>query len=62
VERARIEKELGKAKKDVDFYTKRLGNEKFVQNAAPEVIAKDRAALAESHAAMTTLQRALEHL
>jgi valyl-tRNA synthetase len=61
-ERARIEKELAKAKKDVDFYTKRLGNEKFVQNAAPEVIAKDRAALGESQAAMTTLQRALEHL
>ncbi len=45
-EATRLKKEIEKIQKDVDFFSRKLGNEKFVQNAPLEVLEKDRAKLA----------------
>jgi valyl-tRNA synthetase len=44
-EQNRLKKEIEKVQKDVDFFTRKLGNEKFVQNAPADVLEKDRAKL-----------------
>ena len=44
-EATRLKKEIEKVHKDVDFFTRKLGNDKFVQNAPAEVLEKDRAKL-----------------
>jgi valyl-tRNA synthetase len=46
-ERARIAKELDRARGDHEKLTKKLGNEGFLAKAAPEVIEKDRARAAD---------------
>lgn len=43
---ARLEKELEKWQKEVDMVNKKLSNERFVQNAKPEIVEKERAKLA----------------
>ena len=42
-ERARMEKEITKLEKEVARSTKKLGNEKFVNSAPEQVVAKERA-------------------
>ncbi|MQW22978.1 MULTISPECIES: valine--tRNA ligase [unclassified Lactococcus] len=42
---ARLEKELEKCQKEVDMVNKKLSNERFVQNAKPEIVEKERAKL-----------------
>lgn len=46
-ERARLEKELGKLEKDRVKFDKKLSNPGFLSKAAPEVVEKDRAKLAD---------------
>ena len=46
-ERARLEKELGKLEKDRIKFDKKLSNPGFLSKAAPEVVEKDRAKLAD---------------
>jgi len=42
VERARLQKEIGRLKGSLESIQKKLANEKFVNNAAPEVVEKER--------------------
>ena len=41
-ELARLDKELAKWQKELDMVGKKLGNERFVANAKPEVVQKER--------------------
>ena len=59
-ERARLEKELEYAQGFRDSVQKKLGNEKFAQNAKPEVLEKERQKLADSEAKITALEQALK--
>ncbi len=43
----KIEKELAKLEKEIAVYDKKLSNERFVANAPPEVVEKDRLKLAK---------------
>ena len=61
-EAKRLGKEIAKVRSDVEFFQKKLGNEKFVANAPAEVLAKDRAKLAEAEEKLAILQRSLEKL
>jgi valyl-tRNA synthetase len=61
-EEKRLGKEIAKVQKDVDFFTKKLGNEKFVANAPPAVLEKDRAKLAEAEDKLGVLQQGLEKI
>lgn len=45
-EKARLQKELDAAKKDEAMFSKKLSNPGFLNNAKPEIIAKDKAKLA----------------
>jgi valyl-tRNA synthetase len=46
-ERARLEKEIEKAGKDIELLGKKLDNPSFLERAPPEVITKDRARISE---------------
>jgi valyl-tRNA synthetase len=61
-EEKRLGKEIAKVQKDVDFFRKKLGNEKFVANAPPAVLEKDRAKLAEAEDKLGVLQQGLEKI
>ena len=41
-ELARLNKELAKWRKELAMVAKKLGNERFVQNAKPEIVQKER--------------------
>lgn len=58
-ERVRIEKSHAKTQAEIDRAEKKLGNEKFVANADPEVVAAERERLAELLVLRTSLQTAL---
>ena len=61
-ERARLSKELGKAKAEAEKIEKKLGNEQFLAKANPEVVAEQRQKLEESQLAVTKLTQALDRL
>ncbi|MCO5734037.1 valine--tRNA ligase [Rhizobium sp. SSA_523] len=61
-ERARIEKSLGKTDADIDKVQKKLGNERFVANADPEVVAGERERLAELTVQRNSLVTALQRI
>jgi valyl-tRNA synthetase len=61
-ERARIEKALGKTAADIERGEKKLGNEKFVANADPEVVAAERERLAELGVQRASLETALQRI
>ncbi|MDD2557958.1 MAG: valine--tRNA ligase [Desulfuromonadaceae bacterium] len=61
-EEKRLSKEIAKAKVDVDMFSKKLANEKFVANAPPQVLEKDRAKLAAAQEKMQVLQTSLEKI
>ncbi|KIH76814.1 valyl-tRNA synthetase [Geoalkalibacter ferrihydriticus] len=61
-EEKRLNKEIAKAQKDVDFFRKKLANEKFVANAPPEILEKDRGKMAEAEEKLGILQRSLERI
>jgi valyl-tRNA synthetase len=61
-ERARLTKDLDKAKSEAERIEKKLGNPQFVAKANPEVIEEQRTKLAEFGQAQTKLIQALERL
>ena len=61
-EEKRLTKEIAKVRADVEFFHKKLSNEKFVANAPAEVLEKDRAKLAEAEEKLAILARSLEKL
>ena len=58
----RLEKEIAKVQKDVDFFFKKLSNEKFTANAPPQVLEKDRNKLADSEEKLVILKQGLEKI
>ena len=58
-EEKRLGKEIDKVQKDVDFFVKKLGNEKFVANAPPQVLEKDRGKLKEAEEKLDILKQSL---
>ena len=61
-ERARIEKSHAKTVAEIDRAEKKLGNEKFVANADPEVVAAERERLAELLVLKASLETALKRI
>jgi len=61
-ERARLEKAIGKVDQDIEKGRKKLGNEKFVANADPEVVAAERQRLAELEEQRGVLAVALQRV
>ena len=61
-EEARLGKEIEKVQKDVGFFKKKLSNEKFVANAPPQVLEKDRGKLAAAEEKLEILQQSLEKI
>ena len=61
-ERARLEKELGKADADIKRVDAKLSNEKFVANAPEEVIDEQREKREEAESRKTKILEALERL
>ena len=61
-ERARLEKELEYAKGFHESVQKKLGNEKFAQNAKPDVLERERQKLADAAAKIAALEQALKGL
>jgi valyl-tRNA synthetase len=61
-ERARLEKELEYTQGFRDSVQKKLGNEKFAQNAKPEVLEKERQKLADAETKIAALEQALKGL
>jgi len=61
-EAARLQKELGKATEEIARIVKKLANERFVANAAPEVVEAEREKLAEYQAAQERLNVALSRV
>jgi valyl-tRNA synthetase len=47
-EEKRLQKEIAKVQKDVELFTKKLSNEKFVANAPEHVLEKDRGKLRDA--------------
>jgi len=58
-EENRLQKEIVKLTKDLDFFERKLANEKFVANAPAAVLEKDRAKLLASQEKMAVLTQAL---
>ncbi|MBT7146352.1 MAG: hypothetical protein HN893_05540, partial [Rhodospirillales bacterium] len=56
---ARLEKEIAKLDSDIDKFTKKLGNEKFVAKAPPEVVETERERLNEANATREKVAEAL---
>ncbi|HET6622142.1 MAG TPA: valine--tRNA ligase [Dongiaceae bacterium] len=61
-ERARLSKELGKAKADADKIERKLSNEQFLAKANPEVVAEQRQKLEEVGLAVRKLTQAVDRL
>ncbi|HKJ04939.1 MAG TPA: valine--tRNA ligase [Geopsychrobacteraceae bacterium] len=61
-EAARLEKEIAKVDKDVQFFNKKLSNEKFVANAPPQVLEKDRNKLQVAEEKLTILRQSLDKI
>ncbi len=58
-EEKRLQKEIAKVQKDVDLFTKKLSNEKFVANAPAHVLEKDRGKLKDAGEKLGVLQESL---
>lgn len=61
-EKARIEKAIGKTEADMEKVSKKLGNERFVQNADPEVVSAERERFAELEVQLGSLRTAAERI
>jgi len=61
-EEKRLTKEIAKAQKDVDMFTKKLSNDKFVANAPAAVLEKDRGKLAAAEEKLGILQESLKKI
>ncbi|PLX83549.1 MAG: valine--tRNA ligase [Desulfuromonas sp.] len=58
-EEKRLNKEIAKVQKDVDLFTRKLSNEKFVANAPAEVLEKDRGKLRDAEEKLAVLKESL---
>ena len=58
-EEKRLQKEISKVQKDVDLFTRKLANEKFVANAPAHVLEKDRGKLKDAEEKIGVLQESL---
>ncbi|ALW85996.1 valine--tRNA ligase [Hymenobacter sedentarius] len=61
-ERTRLEKELEYAQGFRESVQKKLGNEKFAQNAKPDVLERERQKLADAEAKITALEQSIQAL
>jgi valyl-tRNA synthetase len=61
-EEKRLGKEIAKVQKDVDFFVKKLSNEKFTANAPAQVLEKDRNKLADGEEKLAILKQSLDKL
>jgi valyl-tRNA synthetase len=61
-EKGRLEKALAKAQTEIDRIVGKLGNEKFVANAKPEVVEAERERLAELDQQKISLKIAIERI
>jgi len=61
-EKSRLEKGLGKAQAEIDRILGKLGNEKFVANAKPEVVEAERERLADLGREKANLETALKRI
>ena len=61
-EQVRLEKELGKAEADIKRSESKLANEKFVANAAEEVVEEEREKLDEARGRKTKIAEAQQRL
>jgi valyl-tRNA synthetase len=61
-ERARLEKAISKVDADIEKIDRKLGNEKFIANAKPEVITGEREKLSELEAQRTGLMAAFQRI
>jgi valyl-tRNA synthetase len=61
-EEKRLQKEIAKGQKDIDLFTRKLSNEKFVANAPEHVLEKDRGKLKDAQEKMTVLKESLEKI
>ncbi len=61
-ETARLSKEMDKLDKEIKRFAGKLGNEKFVSNAPEDVVAKEKAKLAEAESAYAKLKEQLDKL
>jgi valyl-tRNA synthetase len=61
-EKSRLEKALAKAQVEIDRIVGKLGNEKFVANAKPEVVEAERERLAELDQQKISLKIAIERI
>ena len=61
-EKARIEKAIAKSEQELERIEKKLGNEKFIANADPAIIAADRERKAELDVQIASLRTALQRV
>ncbi|MCB9507071.1 MAG: valine--tRNA ligase [Myxococcales bacterium] len=61
-ERTRLEKELAKTLKDIEFFERKLSNASFVANAPPDVVASDTAKLEAAREKRGALEAGLARL
>ncbi|MBE0575723.1 MAG: valine--tRNA ligase [Desulfuromonadales bacterium] len=61
-EEKRLQKEIAKGQKDVDLFTRKLSNEKFVANAPEHVLEKDRGKLKDAEEKMMVLKESLKKI
>ncbi|MGI1746974.1 hypothetical protein ACRPMA_02115, partial [Streptococcus uberis] len=61
-ELARLDKELAKWQKELDMVGKKLGNERFIANAKPEVVQKERDKQADYQAKFDATQERIEEM
>jgi valyl-tRNA synthetase len=61
-EEKRLQKEIAKVQKDLDLFTRKLANEKFVANAPAHVLEKDRGKLKDAGKKMVVLQESLRKI
>ena len=61
-EKARIERELAKARKDIEGQEKKLANENFVSRAPEAVVNAEREKLAKAQALAANLEESLKNL
>ena len=61
-ERARLEKELAKARREAETMERKLGNAEFVARADPEVVEETRDRLESARAEVARLEAALARI
>ncbi|MGW8313583.1 MAG: valine--tRNA ligase [Desulfuromonadales bacterium] len=61
-EEKRLQKEIAKVQKDVELFTKKLSNEKFVANAPEHVLEKDRGKLRDAEEKLGILLESLKKI